>query len=127
MGRYILSVVIGFIIWTALWLGSNAALQASMPNAFEASGTTSNTSILVGILGIAILVSLVSGYITMIVAAGKSMTPVAVLGVVLLAVGVFVQMQYWNIMPIWYHLSFLAALLPCSVIGGLMRLRMRQE
>jgi hypothetical protein len=127
MGRYILSVVIGFVIWTALWLGSNAALQALMPNAFETTGATSNEFILVGILGIAILVSLVSGYITMIVAAGKSMTPVAVLGVVLLAVGVFVQIQYWNIMPIWYHFSFLAALLPCSVIGGLIRLRMRRD
>ncbi len=127
MGRYIISVVIGFIIWTALWLGSNAALQASMPNAFETSGATSNTSVLVGILGIAILVSLVSGYITMIIAAGKTMTPVAVLGIALVAVGIFVQIQFWNVMPIWYHLSFLAALLPCSVIGGLIRLRMRHE
>ncbi len=126
MGRIILSVVIGFVLWTALWLGSNAALQASIPNAFEESGTTSNSLILVGILGIAILVSLVSGYVTTIVAAKRSMTPTVVLGFALVAVGIFVQVQYWNVMPIWYHMSFLAALLPCSLIGGLMRLRMQQ-
>ncbi|HNO79236.1 MAG TPA: hypothetical protein PKN33_14385 [Phycisphaerae bacterium] len=127
MARYISSVVVGFILWTALWLGSNAALQASMPGAFETSGATSNSFVLVGILGIAILVSLVSGYVTMIIAAGKSMTPVAILGIALLAVGIFVQMQYWNVMPIWYHLSFLTALLPCSIIGGMIRMRLHQN
>jgi hypothetical protein len=43
---------------------------------------------------------------------------VASLAAVLLLVGIFVEIQYWNVMPVWYHLIFLAVLVPATLWGG---------
>ncbi len=45
------------------------------------------------------------------------------LGVVQLIIGILVQVQYWQVMPLWYHLSFLSLLLPGTVLGGRWRAR----
>lgn len=123
MGRPILAVVAGFVTWTVIWLGSNAAIKSAMPDAYLEDGATSDTPILVGTLGVAILACLVSGYLTATILKRRSITVAAILGVVLLGVGVMVQAQYWNVMPMWYHLGFLFALLPFTVLGGLLRKR----
>ena len=39
----------------------------------------------------------------------------------LLAVGVPVQVSAWETLPVWYHLVFLAALVPFSVVGAWLR------
>jgi multisubunit Na+/H+ antiporter MnhG subunit len=44
-----------------------------------------------------------------------------VLGVLLLAFGVFIQIQFWNQIPLWYHLIFLALLVPMTWLGAKMR------
>jgi hypothetical protein len=36
----------------------------------------------------------------------------------LLLTGIFVQASVWTLMPIWYHVPFLALLVPIAVIGG---------
>jgi TRAP-type C4-dicarboxylate transport system permease small subunit len=41
-----------------------------------------------------------------------------ILGILLLAFGILVQVVAWNYMPIWYHLIFLALLIPMTMIGG---------
>ncbi|MFK5956528.1 MAG: hypothetical protein QM477_08805 [Planctomycetota bacterium] len=37
---------------------------------------------------------------------------------VLLGSGILAQASYWSVMPLWYHVSFLAALLPVCMIGA---------
>jgi hypothetical protein len=37
-----------------------------------------------------------------------------------LGLGIFFQAQYWQLMPLWYHLPFLALLLPGNVYGAWM-------
>jgi hypothetical protein len=39
------------------------------------------------------------------------------LGALLLAVGIAVQREYWHILPLWFHLSFLGALVPGVLVG----------
>jgi hypothetical protein len=43
------------------------------------------------------------------------------LGLILLGVGMFVQAQYWYLMPLWYHLAFLLLLVPACMIGSRLR------
>ena len=38
----------------------------------------------------------------------------------LLGTGVAVQIGVWTFMPTWYHLTFLALIVPASVMGGKM-------
>ena len=38
--------------------------------------------------------------------------------VLLLITGIFVQMSIWALMPAWYHLTFLALLIPVTLVGG---------
>ena len=39
----------------------------------------------------------------------------------MLAVGIGVQAGSWNLMPVWYHLTFLALLVPGALIGAKLR------
>ena len=36
----------------------------------------------------------------------------------LLVVGVIAQVAYWDTLPVWYHLVFLASLIPMAMAGA---------
>jgi hypothetical protein len=118
MMRKILSVVAGFMTWTVLWLGSNAALTAAFPGEFREDGSTGSTGILIVILAYSALYSVVAGVVAGKIALDWGKTAALITGVLLLAVGLAVQSQYWHTAPVWYHLVFLGVLLPGSVLGG---------
>lgn len=122
MLRSILAVLAGFLTWTVLWLTSNAAIAAALPDAFRADGSTDSAGILLVILLLSVVFSLIAGYVAAIVARRAIMKHALALGLLQLAVGLFVQIQYWNLMPLWYHLSFLALLLPGILVGARLRL-----
>jgi len=116
--RNILSVLAGFAAWTVLWLASNAALVAAVPAAFREDGSTESVGVLILVLVLSVVFSVGAGYLTATLAEGSSMKYPAVLGVVLLAVGLFVQLQSWDVMPVWYHVFFLALLVPGVLLGA---------
>lgn len=113
-----LCALAGFVLWTVLWLGSNAATAAAMPDAFAEDGSTSQTGLLVLFLVLSILFSVVSGWLAVRLARAASAQPATILGVLLLLVGIGVQAGYWDVMPLWYHLIFLVSLFPSAVFGG---------
>ena len=39
-------------------------------------------------------------------------------GLALLVVGVIAQVAYWDTLPVWYHLVFLASLIPMAMAGA---------
>lgn len=108
----------GFVLWTVLWLGSNAGVAAALPDAYADDGSTSSTGILLLLLVLSAVFSVVSGWLAVRITKGSSTQPATILGVLLLLVGIAVQAGYWNVMPIWYHLIFLALLFPAAVFGG---------
>ena len=108
----------GFVLWTILWLGSNAATVAAVPEAFADDGSTSSAGILVLFLVLSAVFSVASGWLAVRLAKGATGKPATILGVLLLLVGIGVQAGYWSVMPIWYHLIFLALLFPAAVFGG---------
>lgn len=118
MMRSIGAVVAGFVVWSFLWLGGNIALSTAFPDAFDANGMTTDAGMLVGVLIWSVVLSVVSGLIAGAVARQSKVTHGVVLGVLLLIVGVGVQVSVWNQMPIWYHLPFLALIVPGNVVGA---------
>lgn len=125
MGRNIAAVLAGFAAWSALWLASNGALLAALPDFFQEDGTTTNAGILTCVLGVSVLCSLLGGYVTAWVAKRNPKRLVWILAVIQLAIGIVVQVSYGEAIPLWYDILFIALLVPMHLAGG--RLRWRGE
>ena len=110
MMRSVLSIIVGFVLWTAIWLGGNQGVKMAMPDSFAEDGSTSQPTILLGILVLSVVCSFVAGCVAARIAKANPRKHGVILGVILLAVGIMVQMQFWTVMPLWYHLAFLVLL-----------------
>jgi hypothetical protein len=128
MGRIILGAIAGFIVWTVLWVGSDAVFMAVSSSykeyieGFNNALTTKqpfeiNSTILFLTLIKSFICSIISGLIAAIIAKENTKSA-ALLGIFLLAFGIFIQSIYWNYLPLWYHITFLLLLIPMSILGG---------
>lgn len=112
----ILAVAAGFALWSILWLGGSRRVAGLFPGALAADGSLRHSGALVALLVFAGLVSLAAGYLVPLVSATAGLP--LILGVILLLVGIAVQRQAWALMPVWYHLLFLALLIPATLYGA---------
>jgi hypothetical protein len=129
MVRIILGVIVGFIVWSVLWVGSDALIAALSPGWYGKSLTdfqtavdnktpyTVDTTILIISLIRSVIFSIISGFAAAWIARENSKTTLA-LGVLLLLFGIFIQSVYWSYIPLWYHLIFLILLIPMVIWGG---------
>ncbi len=129
MLKIVLGVVLGFVAWTVLWLGSDQVLMMASPGWYGAHQTefefavgveqpfTPNTTILIMHLVRAAIISVMAGFLAAFIAGENRKAPLA-LGVLLLAFGLLVQIMVWNYLPVWYHAVFLLMLIPVTVFGG---------
>lgn len=119
--KQILGVAAGFILWSVLWLGLNQVLlMLGLLSPTVTEPVTERTPLLVLLFG-SVLISLVSGYVTARIVGFPWALPVAALGVLLLATGMFFQVKMWYVIPLWYHLTFLLLLIPITFAGARMR------
>lgn len=118
--RSFLGILLGFVAWTVLWLGGNFVLLKLFPGAFPEAGEfqVSERKALLSALGLSVVCSLVAGSVAAR-QAGRGAAAVGVLGGILLAVGAAVEIANWKVMPLWYHLVFLALLVPATLLGGI--------
>ena len=49
------------------------------------------------------------------------MRTVWVFAIILLATGIAIEVSSWELTPVWYHMVFLALLVPATVWGGMLR------
>ncbi|PCJ53398.1 MAG: hypothetical protein COA70_08860 [Planctomycetota bacterium] len=117
MARTILAIILGYSLWTALWLGGNALLFSAAADQVEAGDALTHAGMLLGVLGLSVGCSLSAGFLAAKV--GRSVgPPITVMGFLLLLTGIMVQMTVWDLMPMWYHIVFLVLLLPMCRIGA---------
>jgi hypothetical protein len=117
-----LGVAIGYILWSILWLALNQLLLmlGLLTSPTAAHPLASATQLLILLVGSA-LISLLSGYVAARIS-GVAWVPAAiVLGMLLLLTGIFVQMKLWHLIPLWYHVTFLALLIPMTFLGARLR------
>jgi len=128
MVRIILGVIVGFIVWSLLWVGSDAVFSVistdwgKTSTEFQEAAVNKtpyalSSLVLIALLIKSLIVSLISGFIAALIARENTKSTYG-LGILLLLFGIFVQVGYWNYMPLWYHFLFLFLLIPMTVLGG---------
>lgn len=131
MARIIFGVIVGFIVWSIVWVGSEQTLARLWGEygqhtlAAERALTngepleTSTTIVIVNLIR-SFITSILAGYMAALVA-GEYRRTTMILGVILLAVGIGVEYMFWNLAPVWYHILFLLFLIPMTILGGRLR------
>ena len=76
---------------------------------------------LLALLAGSCILSLLAGFTAASIARSSPVAVAMGLGLLLLAVGLFVQVQLWRLMPFWYHLLFLVLLVPICFAGAWLR------
>ena len=113
-----LGVIVGFIVWSVLWVAMDALLRAFWGNYNESvEAMNFSSSMLLVPLVLSAVVSLISGYGAALIAKENAKSPL-ILGIILLIVGIFVQIGVWDKIPLWYHLTFWILLIPMTILGG---------
>lgn len=131
MVRIILGIIVGYIVWTVLWLGSDAIFSAissdwstkslEFRTAVEKNiPYTPDSMILIVLLVQSVIVTIISGFAAALVARENIKSTIG-LGLLLFISGIFVQLMHWNYMPLWYHIPFLLMLIPMTILGGKLR------
>lgn len=121
MMRSIGAVLAGSVLWTVLWLGSTSALTVVMPDRLPAGEPVTDAAVLVALVVISVVFSVAAGYLTGLLARSAPVRHALWLGVLQLALGIGFEVSAWGLTPVWYHLVFLALLLPGNVAGGWLR------
>lgn len=130
MVRIILAVIVGFLVWTILWLGSEQVLSIIFPNWYGAHDIAfkkavfnntpfwvEDTSILIWNVVRGSIITIISGYVAALIA-GENKTSTLVLGICLLLFGLFIVYSSWAMIPVWYHVVFSLMLIPLTILGG---------
>jgi hypothetical protein len=129
MVRIILAVIVGFLVWSVLWVGSEQVLSMLSPGywgahqiAFEKAvfnneAFTVANDILIWNVVRGIIVSIITGFITALIA-GENRTSTLILGVLLLLFGLYIVSVTWAMIPVWYHAVFSLMLIPMTILGG---------
>ena len=120
-GRIVLGVVAGVVLWGLLWVGGSSAAQAAWPDLIDPEVRLDHLGILGGYLIYSVILSLLAGYVAAAIGGAAAMRTVWILAVVQLGIGIFTEISYWDLTPVWYHLVFLALVVPATVVGGRMK------
>lgn len=123
--RSVLAVMAGALAWFVIWASSNAALDAGFPGIKVANQPLTHTPMLLTLLVISVIASVLAGYATARVAANREMAHTLALGALQLALGIYFEWTYWELLPAWYHWVFLVLLVPGNLVGGWFRIRGR--
>jgi uncharacterized membrane protein YoaK (UPF0700 family) len=121
MLKQLLGAFAGFVLWSVGWLSFKLALKklALLPS--DQTQRVQDVKALFALLVGSFALSLVAGRGTAVIGRTASSLPILLLGLLLLAVGIVFQTQFWRLMPLWYHLSFLALLIPFCYLGAWLR------
>ena len=132
MIRIILGIIVGFVAWSIIWIGSDALMQSFSPAWWRVqkdamqlavvNNESYRTDTLISVLDLvrSVIASIMAGYLAAIVAGENRRSPF-ILGFILLIVGIAVQWHLWNVYPIWFHPVFWILLIPATILGGKMK------
>lgn len=129
MLKMILGIIVGFVVWSVLWVGSHTLFGILMPNWYgkidaefmdavtKGTSYSVDSTILVISLIRSFIFSIFAGYLTASIAKENRISTI-ILGILLLLVGILVQVGIWRYEPVWYHFLFLFLLIPMTIFGG---------
>ena len=116
--RKVASVLVGLVAWICIATAVNLALRVSWPDYAAAEKPMTFTfGMQVARLLTGAIASLCAGFLAAVIAKGSA-TPVRALAVLLLLLFIPVHYALWDRFPIWYHVVFLASLIPVTLLGA---------
>jgi len=124
-GRMILAVLAGAVVWATLWVGGTQVLQSAFPSLLAMRQPVTNAGALIGLILYSAALSVLAGYVTAAVASRDPMPAVKALAILQLLLGIGFEVSAWSLTPVWYHLVFLALIVPATIYGGRLRVRRR--
>ena len=116
MVRLILAFIVAPVVWGVVMFGGTLLIGMVFPDV-QPAGPFPIGYLVLALVG-SVIYSVVSGMAAAAVAGGDATRAGLVAGVALLLVGVGVQAGSWDLLPVWYHLVFLALLIPAAVVGA---------
>ena len=121
MLRIFLGIIVGFVVWSILWVGIDAVLRAVWSGYDESvkAMTFSSTMLMISLV-LSAFCSIVAGFVAALIARENLRSPL-ILGMLLLIFGIFVQISVWDKIPLWYNLAFWILLIPMTILGGRLR------
>ncbi len=118
MIRKIASVFVGIVAWFCVATVVNFTLRSVWPDYGAAEKSMNFTlGMQVARLLLGAFASVCAGFAAAVVARGAA-TPIRALAVLLLLLFIPVHYSLWDKFPIWYHVVFLASLIPVTLLGA---------
>ncbi|MEX2282111.1 MAG: hypothetical protein WEE89_06485 [Gemmatimonadota bacterium] len=120
-GRVTLAVLAGASVWAVLWNAGTLGGQAALPELMPAGQPITNTGVLLSLVIYGAMLSVLAGYTT-VAAAGKYPVPaLRILAALQFTLGLVFEISFWGMTPVWYHVVFLAIVIPTTLYGGTLR------
>lgn len=119
MGRLILGIIAAPVLWGVISVPINLGLAGFYGEA--AAAPPFPTSYLVIALILSVGYGLISGYGAAWIAGTNERRLSIGAGIALLVVGLGVQISVWDVIPLWWHVVFLAMLVPVCMFGASLR------
>ncbi|HSJ09996.1 MAG TPA: hypothetical protein VK928_08780 [Longimicrobiales bacterium] len=121
MGRITMAVLAGAVAWAALWIGGTMAAAAAFPDVLAAGQPVTHTGALLGYIAYSVVLSVLAGYVSAAVAGERATRAVQALAALQLLMGIGFETSAWSLTPVWYHVVFLALIVPATLYGGRLR------
>lgn len=118
MLQSILAVMSGPIVFGLACVPSNWLIVKLFPSHFDDQWMTRHTGLLALLVSMTLVYAGASGFVAGWIARNHVMAHAAALAVVQLGIGIAVQRQYWDVLPLWYHLTFFVLLIAGIFIGA---------
>lgn len=123
MVRNIISVITGWLSWGVLCnVILFPILMSVFPDQFE-NMIPQTTAMVLASLIMTFVCSVAAGYIVGLVATSDHLKWIKASAILNFVFAVVVQISYWDAMPVWYHIIFLASIMPLMVLGGKERIK----
>jgi hypothetical protein len=112
------AIVAGFALTIPFALGADAAMRAFFPSAFDASGGTRDTRMLLSMIAYSFAFGALGCFVAARLAPRRPLLHALVLGCIALLISLAATVSLWSTAPAWYHLASLGLVLPGAWLGG---------
>jgi len=115
--RIILAVLVGWLLYGIVWNVVGLAFAALFPAFVVGEPLTDMVTLIIYLIA-SVPVSILAGFAGARVGAAHAATAVKALAIVNLITGVAVEVMYWDLLPIWWHILFILFIVPATLYGG---------
>jgi len=127
MLKTVLAVLSGPVVYGLVCVPCNWVIVKLFPSHFDERWQTQHVGLLLLMVSLTVVYGGASGLVGGSIAGEHVRMATVGLCVVQLGIGVAVQRQYWEALPLWYHLSFFVLLLAGIVAGAWLSAGMDQH